>query len=562
MWQSLSHGANYKSAYCMAVCPAGEDVIGPYLRDRKRHIQEVVKPLQEKSEPVYVIKGSDAEGYARKKWKNKTVKHAGNALRPQSIDSLLKSMPFSFQPNQSRGLNATFHFRFSGAEQRDATIAIQDCKVRVSDGHVGSPDLSVFADSRTWLGFLAKERSLAWAFLRGKIRIKGSPRYLLSFGKCFPSAGFRHEPVKIASQPSSLRAEPSPYQQNDAATGKVRWSGALKLIGVVEETGNVKTFRLADPGGGVVPFDHLPGQFLTLEVEPAGTSVNRSYTIASAPGLQDWVEITVKREDQGLVSRWLHDTVRVGDCLRVRAPNGTFSFAGGEADKIVLIGGGVGCTPLLSIARALSGRQWPGDVQLILSFRKPTDLLFREEIAALQSRSPRLKVTVTISDPQGEPWPGPVGRIDKALLSKLVPDLPDSRVHLCGPPAMMDAVKSTLIELGLPAGQCKVEAFGTIKRDPTAKAVIKQAVAGHAAFLNSQISLPVPAGATILDVADAANIYIDSACRSGTCGACRVKLLSGKVRMPVEDALTDGEKASGDILACQAEVEGDVEIEA
>jgi ferredoxin len=127
---------------------------------------------------------------------------------------------------------------------------------------------------------------------------------------------------------------------------------------------------------------------------------------------------------------------------------------------------------------------------------------------------------------------------------------------------MMDAVKSTLIELGLPAGQCKVEAFGTIKRDPTAKAVIKQAVAGHAAFLNSQISLPVPAGATILDVADAANIYIDSACRSGTCGACRVKLLSGKVRMPVEDALTDGEKASGDILACQAEVEGDVEIEA
>ncbi len=93
MWQSLSHGANYKSAYCMAVCPAGEDVIGPYLRDRKRHIQEIVKPLQDKPEPVYVIKGSDAEGYARKKWKNNTVKPVGNALRPRSISpELLQEM--------------------------------------------------------------------------------------------------------------------------------------------------------------------------------------------------------------------------------------------------------------------------------------------------------------------------------------------------------------------------------------------------------------------------------------------------------------------------------------
>jgi NAD(P)H-flavin reductase/putative sterol carrier protein/Fe-S-cluster-containing hydrogenase component 2 len=405
MWQSLSHGSNYKSAYCMAVCPAGEDVIGPYLQDRKRHIQDIVKPLQEKSEPVYVINGSDAESYARKKWKNKTVKHAGNALRPQTIDSLLKFMPFVFQPNQSRGLNATFHFRFTGAERRDATIVIQDCKLRVSEGHVGAADLSVTADSGTWLGFLAKERNLASAFLRGKIRIKGSPRLLLAFGKCFPTAGFRHEPVEIASQPSRLRAETAPYRQNDPATGKVRWAGTLKLIDIIEETHNVKTFRLANPAGEKVPFDYLPGQFLTFEIEPYGAPVSRSYTIASAPGLQDWIEVTVKREEQGLVSRWLHDTMRPGDCLRVRAPNGTFTFTGEEADKIVLIGGGVGCTPLMSVVRSLSARQWAGEVHLILSFRKPSDFLFRDEIAALQMHNPRLQVTVTMSDPQGEPCP-------------------------------------------------------------------------------------------------------------------------------------------------------------
>jgi Fe-S-cluster-containing hydrogenase component 2 len=95
MWQSLSHGANYKSAYCMAVCPAGEDVIGPYLRDKQRHLQEVVKPLQERAEPVYVVPGSDAEAIAQRKFKNKTVKPVGSSLRPRSIAGCSTSCPTS-----------------------------------------------------------------------------------------------------------------------------------------------------------------------------------------------------------------------------------------------------------------------------------------------------------------------------------------------------------------------------------------------------------------------------------------------------------------------------------
>src|SRR5215475_11400668 len=124
MWQSLSHGANYKSAYCMAVCPAGEDVIGPYLHDTQRHLNEVVRPLQERAEPVYVVPGSDAEAVAKRKFRNKKVRPVSNGLRPRSIASLLGFMPFVFQPNQSRGLNAVFHFTFTGAEQREATITI------------------------------------------------------------------------------------------------------------------------------------------------------------------------------------------------------------------------------------------------------------------------------------------------------------------------------------------------------------------------------------------------------------------------------------------------------
>src|SRR4030095_1866797 len=183
MWQSLSHGANYKSAYCMAVCPAGEDVIGPYLQDRQRHMREGMKPLQERAEPVYVVPGSDAEAVARRKFRNKTVKPVSNRLTPRSIAGMLNTMPHGFQPNQSRGLDATFHFTFTGTEQREATIKIQNRTIDIKDGLVGKPDVHVTADAKTWLCFVAQERNLVWALIRRSIRLKGNPRLLLAFGK-------------------------------------------------------------------------------------------------------------------------------------------------------------------------------------------------------------------------------------------------------------------------------------------------------------------------------------------------------------------------------------------
>jgi Fe-S-cluster-containing hydrogenase component 2 len=188
MWQSLSFGAQYKSAYCMAVCPAGDDVLAPFLTDRAQYLKDVVKPLQEKEETVYVVPKSDAEEYVERRFPNKRTKRVGNSLnRIRSIASFLRGLPFTFQPNQSKGLAATYHFSFTGAEDRRATITISDQKVEVTEGHVGDADISVTADSQTWLGFLAKERNLVWALLRRRIRIKGSPRLLLAFGKCFPS---------------------------------------------------------------------------------------------------------------------------------------------------------------------------------------------------------------------------------------------------------------------------------------------------------------------------------------------------------------------------------------
>jgi hypothetical protein len=187
MWQSLGFGPNYKAAYCMAVCPAGDDVIGPFLSDRQGFLKGVVNPLQEKEEPVYVIPGSDAETHVTRRFPHKRLRRVGGGRRPKSIRSFLSILPHVFQRHASNGLDATYHFTFRGEEPAEATVVIRDKAIRVEPGHVGRPDLRIDADSRTWLGFVAKERSLVWALLRRKIRLKGSPRLLMAFGKCFPS---------------------------------------------------------------------------------------------------------------------------------------------------------------------------------------------------------------------------------------------------------------------------------------------------------------------------------------------------------------------------------------
>ena len=186
-WQSLAFGPNYKAAYCLSVCPAGEDVIGPFLAARKEFLQEIVKPLQEKQETIYVVPKSDAEDHVKKRFPHKKVKQVRGSLLPRSIAGFFSGMTHTFQRGQSEGLNAVYHFTFTGNEPLTATVVIKEKSIRVVDGFEGVADLHVTADSETWLGFLAHERSLIWALLRRKIRMKGSPRLLIAFGKCFPS---------------------------------------------------------------------------------------------------------------------------------------------------------------------------------------------------------------------------------------------------------------------------------------------------------------------------------------------------------------------------------------
>jgi ferredoxin-NADP reductase/DMSO/TMAO reductase YedYZ heme-binding membrane subunit len=353
-----------------------------------------------------------------------------------------------------------------------------------------------------------------------------------------------------------------------------QWTGPLRVAKIFQETPEVRTFRLVMPSGSKLPFDCLPGQYLILKTEIDGKKVGRSYTIASSPTQNGYCELTIKREERGLVSRYLHDILREGAVVNIKAPAGRFTFTGAEAERIVMIAGGVGITPLMAKIRYLTDLAWPGTIHLVFSVKTEQDIIFREELENLQKRFANLKVTVTLTRDMSPTWRGERGRITPALLSRIVADLRGGRVHLCGPTDMTDPVITMLRDLGVPAEQIKVESFASSSRGKTggSSSISDQrngAVDGAAdqttttlRFARSEKLVTDLGRKTILEIAEEHGISLPYDCRSGICGRCKTKLIGGKVTMDADDALDPIDRANGLILSCQARCRDDVIIDA
>ncbi|NOY41464.1 MAG: 2Fe-2S iron-sulfur cluster binding domain-containing protein [Planctomycetes bacterium] len=345
----------------------------------------------------------------------------------------------------------------------------------------------------------------------------------------------------------------------------------LRVARIYQETPDVKTFRMVACHGGGIPFSYLPGQFLTITmpIVEGEKPIRRSYTISSSPTQGYYCEITVKREDQGAGSRYLHDTVKEGDMLDVQAPSGKFVFTGKEADSVVLIAGGVGITPMMSITRALTDMEWQGEIYFLVACRDPEHFIFSEELKRLQERHPNLHVFVSMSRIEKDVEGAHRGRLSKELLAEWVPDLGWKWIHICGAPRMMDSTKEMLAELGVPAEKIHSENFGS-QQKPRAKVAERkktapsatQQTAATVSFATSEKSAQLLPDETILEASERAGVDIDYSCRTGMCGVCTVKLQSGEVTMEVEDGLEPDDKAAGMVLACQAKSTGDVVVEA
>lgn len=385
------------------------------------------------------------------------------------------------------------------------------------------------------------------------MQVKSDTRMPIAFGIVIGILlGYRI--VAFLAGPAKKPAAASAETQLEAG----RWSGQLRVERITQETPEVRTFRMVPTDGGDLPFNHLPGQYLTFSFQIGGKTVKRTYTIASTPTRRGYCEVTIKREEKGLVSRHMHDLVKEGDTLSVAAAAGKFTFTGAEAGSVALLAAGVGITPLMSMLRYLTDRNWGGNVYLVFSCKMEPDIIFRKELEDMKSRFPNLHLTLTLTRAQGTGWKGTVGRIDADLLRRVIPNVTEIPYYLCGPADMLKATRELLRQLGVVEKNIHTESFGARRAAPAGT----NGVAFIVTFSQSKKMAKLDGARPLLELADDLGIAWDSECRSGICGRCKCQMVSGSVQMETQEALDDTDRQNNIILLCQARPLEDVTVNA
>ena len=360
-----------------------------------------------------------------------------------------------------------------------------------------------------------------------------------------------------------LGKTPSPLiERPRASTGAVvslprktpNMSRQLEVVDVVRETHDSVSIYLTEADGSALEF--RPGQFLSVDVVIEGERLRRAYSLASAclPGVP--VHITVKRIQDGRVSNYLNDTIAVGDKLAVLGPSGNFTVEprAVNARHLLMVAGGSGITPIMSILETVLRVESGSRVTLIYGNRSWDDVIFRDRLEALRHElGGRLLVDHVLERPP-EWWTGEQGLLSREVLeSRLralnVEDDGMLRYFICGPTPMMDAAHEALQQRGVEANRIAEERFTS----PEARSgeagsgkteLVLISMGGH------EQGIQVEAGQTILEAALAAGIDMPFSCAMGGCGACRVRRTDGDIRMEEPNCLSRAEREAGYLLTC------------
>lgn len=339
-----------------------------------------------------------------------------------------------------------------------------------------------------------------------------------------------------------------------ARTAQAAWQG-LRTFRVDERTFEDSShsqcsFRLVPVDGNALP-PFQPGQFLTFVVpgsavplaagDPAVDSFTRCYSLSDAPSA-DAYRITVKRAmaprarpelPAGIVSNYFHDRLTVGTTVEARAPSGQFVLDPDASVPVVLIGGGIGVTPLLSMLRWMLAQQPQRHITLFLGVRSGADHAFKAVLHDLAASHPNFDLRVLYSSPEVDDVEGrdftQRGQVTLDLLGPLLSSV-RHEYYVCGPPAMMELIVPRLAAAGVEARDIHFEAFGpaTVRRGPG----LPSATAAHFEVQFRQSARTVTwdgSAATLLDFAESNGITIESGCRSGSCGTCETRLVEGSV---------------------------------
>ncbi|MDI3408781.1 ferredoxin--NADP reductase [Streptomyces cavernicola] len=326
----------------------------------------------------------------------------------------------------------------------------------------------------------------------------------------------------------------------------------VRVTEVVAETADTHSLVLRPAPEDADRFAYRPGQFLTLRLPGAdGRPAARCYSLSSSPHTGEPLKVTVKRVAGGQCSNWVCDRVAAGDEIEVLAPAGTFTPESLD-DDLLLVAGGSGITPVLSIAKsALSRGQ--GRVALLYANRDDASVVFRDELWGLTEQYPdRLVVIHWLETLLGLP---DIGRLSAVLASYAGRD-----AFLCGPPPLMDAAEQALRAAGTPGDRIHRERFFSLSGDVFDTPAPGPVVADPAAAVRTaQVALDGethtvdwPSGTPLLDVLLAAGVDAPYSCREGACAACTCRVVNGEVKLLRNEVLDEQDLTDGYVLACQA----------
>jgi len=331
----------------------------------------------------------------------------------------------------------------------------------------------------------------------------------------------------------------------------------LTLARIESQTHDAKTFRFLLPRGRTLPT--RPGQFLTFDWMIDGKLVTRSYSICSSPLQTAYIEITPKRIQNGRVSRFLNDRAKVGLTVKARGPYGRFCFEESKHERIVLIAGGSGITPMIAMLRYIDDLCIPVNVTLIYCVRTEHDVFFNNDIAALQCRLSKFRYVPVLSQPSSD-WTGWRGHLRREILEREVEKPLESTFFLCGPPAFMELSRTLLKEMSVESSKILQESFGGAVAGERNSAATGGSL--EITFSRSGVSYVASPDETLLESAEKNGLLIPSGCRQGVCGTCATRLLRGKVQMDAEEALNDELRSEGFILPCVSRPLSDLTLDA
>ncbi|MGF1451974.1 MAG: 2Fe-2S iron-sulfur cluster-binding protein [Opitutales bacterium] len=364
-----------------------------------------------------------------------------------------------------------------------------------------------------------------------------------------------------------------------AAEGAPGWNGWRKfeVAKKVQESSDICSFYLKPHDRKPIP-SFKPGQYLTFNLDIPGERkpVVRCYSLSDCPH-PDYYRVSIKRVpapksppglSPGKASTYFHDNIHEGDILDVKSPSGHFFFDTPSPRPVILIGGGIGVTPVISMLRELSKEKDGRKIFFYYGVRNGREHVLRDEMIEAAKANPDVELVICYSKPDPEDVEG----VHYTVESRVSVDLFKSRhdannydFYLCGPPPMMSALTEDLQAWGVPKKHVHYETFGpsTVKsttRPPIPMAKTTGETSSKVTFQRSGVTLPWTGIQTsILELAEEEGIEMAAGCRAGNCGTCLVAVNSGKFKH-VQDPGFEAE--DGSCLACIAVPDGELTINA